>query len=301
MTFDEFYSEITNSLKQYDSANLIDKLSVYNWVLECIKRFGNLPTIKFEKVLEVKNMKAKLPDNFKSLKLALKCQPLSYNCNEEDDHLLQNTYFYKVINNSDITYNECDECCYDTKDSTIVEKIFLKNGRTADVRYGQVELLELVGYTKKDICTKGCFNTNLSNLKNKISINNKTLYASFNKGSIFIVYNGFEEDDDGYVMIPETNQGYLKMYIEYYVKRRIIEDIISNSDNTTNESTLYQLFQTQELQYFSLARTEMKFKDIGIGLNNYKNRIKREFSLYNFGGKSLIEKYGVRNNGISKR
>ena len=69
-------------------------------------------------------------------------------------------------------------------------------------------------------------------------------------------------------------------------KRRIIEDILGNSDNSTNEMSLYQLYQNQEMQYFSLAKTELKFKDIAIGLKNYKNKIKKEFSIYNFGGAS---------------
>ena len=37
-------------MKQYDSANLIDDVSVHNWVVDALKRFGNLPTIQIEKV-----------------------------------------------------------------------------------------------------------------------------------------------------------------------------------------------------------------------------------------------------------
>ena len=93
MKFEEFYSEIVSSMKQYDSANLIDKVSIYNWIEDALKRFGNLPTIQIEKVLEVKNKKASLPSGFKSLKVALKCEPHSYECTEEGKDILQNTYF----------------------------------------------------------------------------------------------------------------------------------------------------------------------------------------------------------------
>ena len=57
MKFSEFLAEIKSSMKQYDSANLIDDISVHNWVVDALKRFGNLPTIQIEKVLEVKNKK----------------------------------------------------------------------------------------------------------------------------------------------------------------------------------------------------------------------------------------------------
>ena len=51
MKFSEFLAEIKSSMKQYDSANLIYDVSVHNWVVDALKRFGNLPTIQIEKVL----------------------------------------------------------------------------------------------------------------------------------------------------------------------------------------------------------------------------------------------------------
>ena len=98
-----------------------------------------------------------------------------------------------------------------------------------------------------------------------------------------MVYKGYEEDEDGFVIIPETNQGWLKQYLEYNVKRRIVEDILTNSDNTTNEQSLYQIYQSNELQSFSNAKTELKFKGMSIGIKNYQKKIKKELSVYNFG------------------
>lgn len=288
MKFSEFLAEIKSSMKQYDSANLIDDVSVHNWMVDALRRFGDLPTMQIEKVLEVQNKKAKLPSGFKSLKLAIKCEPYGYDTDDKGRDILQNTYFYKTIETSESNWDFCNPCPIEEKESCIVEKLYFHNGSKANLYYKNPQWLKLTSYLKRDICTKDCPNLKIKSSKYEISINNKTLYTNFSKGSVYMIYNGFEEDEEGFVIIPDTNQGYLKTYIEYFVKRRIIEDIIGNSDNSTNEMTLYQMYQSQEMQYFSLAKTELKFKDIEIGLKNYRNKIKKEFTIYNFGGRSNI-------------
>ena len=46
MTFTEFYNDrITSSLQSYESAGLIDEMSVYDWVVRALKRFGTLNSV----------------------------------------------------------------------------------------------------------------------------------------------------------------------------------------------------------------------------------------------------------------
>lgn len=283
MKFSEFFAEIKSSLKQYDSANLIDETDVYNWMIQGMKRFGNLPTIQVEKSLEVKNRKVALPEGFKSLKMALKCEPDRFECDEKAQDVLQQYYFYKTWETNQTEYSICEPCESTEKQTCVVEKVYFHNGGKAHFYYKQPEWLKLISYTKKDVDLTGCLNLQVKNSPYEISINNKTLYTNFNSGVIYMIYNGYPEDDEGFVEIPETDNGNLETFLQYYVKRNIVEQILGNSDNTTNEAQLYQLFQSQEQQYFSLAKTELKFKNIGIGLKNYANKIKREFKVYNFG------------------
>ena len=43
MTFTEFYNDrIVSGLQSYDSAGLIDEMSVYDWVVRALKRYGTL-------------------------------------------------------------------------------------------------------------------------------------------------------------------------------------------------------------------------------------------------------------------
>ena len=101
-----------------------------------------------------------------------------------------------------------------------------------------------------------------------------------------MIYNGYEEDEDGFIMIPDTAEGNLMKYIKAYVKKRIIEDLLNNSDNTTNEQFLYTLYAEEERQFFTKTVGEIKMSKVMNSLNVYRNKIKKEFSVFNFGNYS---------------
>ena len=65
--FSNFLAEIKRSFRQYDSANLINDMDVYEWVIQGLNALNILPTIRIETILNIKNNKAKLPDGFKSI------------------------------------------------------------------------------------------------------------------------------------------------------------------------------------------------------------------------------------------
>lgn len=284
MKFNEFLAEIKNSMKQYDSVNLIDDLSVHNWVVSAMKRFGNLLTIDIEKVIDVRNKKAQLPSGFRALKLAVKCEPYSYECDDKGRDILQDYYFYKTRESKETQWDICDPCCNTEKESVIVEKLYFKNGGKAKMYYRQPQWLRLTPHIQRDACTADCPNLKIYDSPHEININDKVLYANFKEGSIYMIYKGFEEDDEGFIIIPATDQDWLFEYLSYHVKRKLIEDLLSNSDNTSNEYSLYQLYKQNELDSFANARTELKFKNMKIGLQNYAKKVKSEFNVYNFGG-----------------
>ena len=294
MTFNEFLSEFKNSMKQYDRSNLIDDITVYTWVLDGISHFGLMPTINIEKIINIKNKKGSLPDGFKSLKLALKCEPYGYYTEEDSKDLLQSIYTYTVKTTDTTSWNNCDPCDTASCESTIVEKTYLHTGKPIEFYYRNPQLLSLTPYIKKEVCDKDCVNFKVKNSKYEININGKTIYTNFKDGNIFIVYRGYEEDDEGFVIIPDTDRGWFKEYLMYKCKRMLMEELMTNSDNTTNEATLYQIFLQNEREAFANAKTEFKFKNIKIGLSKYKKELKKEFSIYNFGNnKNLLKQSGI--------
>lgn len=296
-TFEEFLMEIKESFKQYDSAGLMNDLTIYNWVLDGLNPFAMLPTIRVETVLTVKNNKAKLPDGFKSIYSAVKCEPFGYTTDDEKgEDILQDIYFYKVREIKNSEWALCDPCEMVETETCVVEKVYLHNGTRANFYYNNAQpiRLKLTPHVKRTNCDKDCLNFKVTSSPYEISINQRTLYTNFKEGNIFMVYNGYEEDEDGFILVPDTEEGWLRKYLIAMVKKNIIEDVLANSDNTTNEQFLYTLYIQQSDEYFKKAMGEMKLKRVLQGMGNYKNKLRKEISVYNFGEYSY-------NNGIQNR
>lgn len=286
MLFNEFLTNIKSSMKQYDSVGLINDIAVYDWVIEGMNSLNMLPTVRIEHILKVKNNKATLPDGFKSLYKAVKCEPYVVTIDDNDKHhKLQDFYFYKVRELKNEDWNFCNPCDIEETQTCVVEKTYLYNNIKSNFYYNNLQpiKLKLTPYIKKTKCDIDCENFKVKESPNEISINNKILNANFKEGNIFIVYNGYEEDDEGFIIIPETDENNIIRFLTAYVKKRIIEELLINSDNTTNEQFLYQMFSQEESIYFGKTVGELKMKHIISSLKNYKKRLKKEFQIYNYG------------------
>lgn len=289
MIFEEFLSEIRGSMEQYDSAGLIDKMTVHNLVIDGLNTFGVLPTIRTEAIINIKNNSGKLPATFKSLYSAVKCEP--YKCTIEEDqaeNILQDFYFFKVRELKNEDWNFCNPCDIEETETCVVEKVYLHNNIRANFYYNNVKpiKLKLATHVKRTKCDKDCINFNTNDALDEISIQNKTLYTNFKEGKVFMIFNGYEEDEDGFIDIPETEEGNLMKYLVAYVKKRIIERIMTNSDNNTNEQFLYSIYDRDENLYQAKASGEMKLKKVLASMDNYRRKIKREFAVYDFGNYS---------------
>lgn len=284
MLFKEFYSEIESSMQQYKSAGLLDELSVYNMVLDGFKELSIIPTIRIQTVLYVQNNKTKLPDGFKSLYSAVKCDPFVFTPEkEEPKDILMDIYTYKVREIKKENWNICNPCDVREEETCVVEKTYFHDGRKGNFYYNNITpiKLKLTPYVKKNQCDADCKNFNIKESPYEISINNKILYTNFKQGNIFITYNGYEEDDEGFVIIPETEEGNIEKFLKAYVQKEIIKKMFLNSDNTTNEQMLYQIYSAESELYKARSIGEYKMKRVLHSLRHrYPQYIKKEFSIF---------------------
>lgn len=283
MLFSEFLADIKGSMQQYDSAGLIDDISVYEWVVEGLNELSVIPTVRIEAILEVKNGKVKLPSGFKTLVSALKCEPLKMTVEEPKDTLVD-FHYYKVRDTVTKGWNICNPCDIEETETCVVEKIYLHEGVKANKYYsiqGPIKL-NLTPYTKKVKCDSRCLNFGVES-PFEISINGKHLYANFKEGNILITYNGYEEDEEGFVIIPETPENHIIKYLRAYVSKEIIKRMFINSDNTTNEQTLYQLFDVEANLYFRKTLGEIKMNKVLGTLKHYGRNLLRKIEVYDYG------------------
>lgn len=275
MTFQETLATLKSTFKSYDSVGLIDELSVYDWYLEALKEFGALPLELYEEVIEIKNGQGRLPDGFRKLVYAVKCEPFTYET-KHTDHL-QQSRFWTERHEKSALWDNCDDCCITESEKYIVEKVYFRDYE-CDYFYKNPTPLRLTKGINRKMCTTDCANLSVKRSPYEINIvKGKILQANFTTGNVFLRYRGFEEDEDGFIEIPETFNGYLERYITDYIKAKLMENIIANGDATGGEQTLLGVYRQDARDNKIKAMTELKANNFGKeAITALRKRLKRE-------------------------
>lgn len=269
MTIKNLIAEITTELKSYDEAGLIDNISLKRWIRNELKRFGANIMQKNERVLDVFNGKTTLPEDFYSLVMAVKCEPMDIRVDKECKDLVQSSRMYKDIvgikkewdNHSNIHRFNDIECR--------TEVVYLRDcGCNAEVDYGRFQVLKLVKGFNKEYCAKNCLNVSVKEAPYTINIIRDTVNLNFKEGKIYIHYYGLPTDEDGDIYIPDDRN--IEEYLIAYCRRKILETLLYNNDDP-NVVNKIQLSRGEERELFQLAMTSSKFKGLG---NTWDNRIK---------------------------
>lgn len=251
--------EVKNKLSKFTDAALIDENSMYREIVLGLKEFGNDVMELHEQVVEVKNGKAELPQNFHTLQLAYLCEPLGFESDIEV-HNLQSSYFYRerVINTD--KWNECDPCCKEATENIIRENLYFKDSQVR-FYYHQPRLLRLGKTFNRGKCTTDCRNKFVRDNVGTIDISGRTLHANFKEGYIFVRYFGLPVDEDNNIEIPETSNGFLEKYLEF---RLLVEEsttLIANSE-AQGISNLFQYWVQQAELYKKRASNELKMANL---------------------------------------
>ncbi len=249
--------EIKSDFSKYSDAGLIDEASINRDIEKGLKRFGNDVMELQETVIEVVNGFAKLPEGFFSLYIAYLCEPIGYSANKVDKPFLVKSDFFIERTQRTMEWNSCDPCCVDEHEKVITESLYL-NDRQVDFHYKNPILLKLGKSFNKKSCHDKCRNKFVKDCPSEIVINGNTLYTNFDCGSIYMQYYGLPTDEEGEIDIPDTKNGHLDTYLEYFIKRRLAERLLGNND-AVGLSNLYNIYKQEEQIALRNASNELKF------------------------------------------
>ena len=278
---DSIISEIKLSLSKYADAGLLDDNLMYSDAVKALKRFGNDICVPQEAFVEISGGKGKLPAQFFSISLALECEPDYCKTENVSLHSLQNSVFYRERVTKSDEWNECDTCCETKSESIIKENVYFDGGGMTTFVYKQPRLLTLAKGIKKSVCSTKCMNYGVVNNPHEINIFETTMQANFNKGTAYIRYNGLPVDEDGFIDIPDTKNGHLATYVEYYIKRRIAESLLGNNDAQGIEK-LYPIYKAEETTALRNATNEVKMTNLRPKELRRKWKIKNRLEVLTF-------------------
>lgn len=256
---EEFVSEILAGDWIKDNSYLVDEASIYRWIAIALRGFGQSIMGKEELILKVENFRAELPANFGNLSLAVLCDPYAYKINGNDRDTFLKSYMWKerIVSNC-LEPNECvDSCPEITKECVITEKYFFRDENNyAEIYYKNPIYLKLGKNVLRNRCADDCRNRHLYDVNYTIDIINQVVQTNFREGTVYLVYYGLPADEDGLPLIPVTFNRRIENYLEYHVKRKILEEAIM-SDDAPHKATMLQYYRQEERLAHSEALKEL--------------------------------------------
>ena len=276
---EEFIADLTSSNYFKDNPQLVDEASIARWVFLKLKNFGRNVMDKYERVIHVDNYRAELPENFASLFLAVFCEPHLISMPEDTEPLrVQSRLYAEKISCPEESI--CTDCLPTCKEGScvdrVVENLYLDPTTNVNVLYRNPVYVKIGSDLIRSQCEANCINRHVKDSPYSMNIKGKTVYANFKKGAIYLQYYGLPMDDNCLPVIPITPNGYLEEYLEYYVKRKILEDAML-SDDTTNKQYIYSSYIQQETDLHAKAKADTSKIDMvalfkAMGNNRFRMR-----------------------------
>lgn len=256
VTFEEFFAEISEIFENYSDSNDINKVSVKGWVIDKLRTFGKNICDYREVIVGVENSKALLPENFKSLILALKLDV-------DNSHLTEEYKYREVPIKRYITHDVVwdslsqsyikDNC----QSQEVIESLLIN--RQPIENFTTVSPLSLTKGIQKSTLDVSCYNLHPSirnAYEHQINITNRTINTNFKKGLIYLQYNSLPSDEDGEIVIPILNTGHIKEFLENYVKIKVAESLILNNKNPQGAGQLLPIWRADMAKFEIMARSE---------------------------------------------
>ena len=262
VTLDEFIAEFESLFKNYADTNDIDRLLIKTVVIEELRKFGKNICDKREDIIDIKNSQGLLPEDFKSLILALKLTPNEEVNNKPEQEKRLIIERQRIENPAEWTTTTRDYFVNYCESKVVTEKVYAYNEKIGCV-YTPHFLSLSKGFSNSTLDTN-CLNLHPSirnTYSDTISITNRTIRTNFREGKIYFQYNSLPMIDDE-IVIPIISTGDIKKYILNQTKIRVGEYLILSQLNTSGLKELMPMWlQSDRLLYIS-AKSEASWSGL---------------------------------------
>jgi hypothetical protein len=238
ITFTQLMSSVESDLDSFADSGMVDRSKYIKIIRKVNAELGLRINKEKEIVLEIKNHRAYLPDDFENLQLALLCEEIPSSCSISPS---ADAPKFEVVAPCRECNNECSTDC--TTLCTSCYKIYEYQAQDLTITYTTKTPVKL---TKKSYqyCSDNCLNTMLSSDKYKytLDVNERVITLSgIKEGKIYINYLTDMVSDDNEILI--VDHPLLNDYYEYSVKEKLLENFLLNSDSDVSQKLKYVMEQ----------------------------------------------------------
>ena len=259
---DKVYAKVNSLLFSYGNAGLLDEGDYYDWTKNVLVRL-NIPSFtEKETILEIKNNKTLIPDDFYTLWSVWKCNKCNPTVTTEPRKELQSSYSFYT---QDIHYHkkevDCKTIITPTEEHIVRRNVYFQDNTQYEDNWCDVQLMSAKN-VRKELYTKGCPNLYSKN-PNHFTINKNEIYTNLVDGNILLQYYALEKDEDGIPMIP--NIPHVEDAVESYIIYRVMQKMWYN-----NVGDVERMYKDAEFNYTKRFREASDY----INLPSYASMLK---------------------------
>lgn len=246
LTFSQLMSSVESDMDMFADSGMIDRSKYIKTVRKVNSDLGIRINREKEVILDIKNHKVILPDDFEYLQLALLCEENPVKCTitpSPDAPKLVSCLTGDVINN---TCNSCPTTCPEGSTAALCGscyKMYLYEPQDVTIVYNAKGPIKL---TKKSYayCSTNCLNTTLTSEKYQYTLDiqeNIMTLSGIKDGKIYLNYLTDMVNCDNEVII--IDHPLINDYYEYAVKEKMLENFMLNSDADVTNKLKYVIEQ----------------------------------------------------------
>jgi hypothetical protein len=270
-TYDQLLAEVQSDFKNYYLEDFINPQEFIKVAKRCNRELGLKIFKTHEAVLDVERGKAKLPNNFNVLNFAFivgkfkRIEPVISGTHTE--RVPVGTKYDPGVGDLVICAdpvvnpeNTCSTCNVSVTSCSCNVQLNCKGEQTILVQKLKYETRVWEEFTPIRIIENGdVVDMNCPNKKwqvyNSAYIKDNFIYPSFQTGKIYINYQGFLEDNDGNLLVPDHDL--LNEFYEYAIKQRVLENMIMNGEvvNQMQIQLIEQRLKAARNNAYSLVNT----------------------------------------------
>ena len=233
-TFDQLLNEVYADFTTYSIEGMIEPGQLIKVAQRVNYDLGLRIHGTKEKVIEISNRKAKLPDDFYVLNYAMLCGKYTVSSPVMSGRQTENVILDSAC---------CSKCGEPDPDCTC-EKTYTVECNTGEKVFVQVvekrayETRTYETFDKIHIATSTGRGDALDDSGKAGYIKNGFIYTNIDEGNVFISYQGALEDDEGNLLVldhPMINE-----YYEYAIKQRLLENLYINGEDVSQKMQLIE-------------------------------------------------------------
>lgn len=290
MTFSQLMSSVESDMESFADSGMVDRSKYIKTIRKVNSDLGVRINQEKEVLLDIKNYRTTLPDDFEHLQLALLCEETPTRCqivspSPDAPKLIS------CLDTDSATFNPCAACptsCPEGSSTTICGqcyKVYQKVDYDLTLAYSTKVPVKL---TKRShtYCSSNCLNSLLNSDKYKyvLDVDDGVMTLSgIKEGKIYVNYITDMINGDNEIIL--VNHPLLTDYYEYSVKEKMMENYMLNNDSDVSSKLKYLIEQKKLARIDAMNFVYMpEFTEITAyqkaKRENFYNRFYKQFERY---------------------